>query len=150
MSVEAPSEEHFRKLEHMYLSAPCNAHYEPSVHIEEGRAEIRIPVKRELYHAAHAVHGAAYFKAVDDSAYFAVNSLVTDVFVLTTQLNTYLRRPITEGEIRAVGRVVYASPGLYVAESVVTDGEGREIARGSGTFVRGKIPLSPNIGYCLE
>jgi len=36
---------------------------------------------------------------------------------------------------------------LYVAESQLTDSDGKEIARGSGTFVPSDIPLSPEIGY---
>jgi acyl-coenzyme A thioesterase PaaI-like protein len=35
------------------------------------------------HHSIHAVHGSVYFKALDDAAFFAVNSLVEDVFVLT-------------------------------------------------------------------
>ena len=34
-------------------------------------------------HAAGAVHGSYYFKVLDDACYFAANSLVSDVFVLT-------------------------------------------------------------------
>jgi acyl-coenzyme A thioesterase PaaI-like protein len=68
-----------------------------------------IPVRPEFFHAAHAVHGSVYFKALDDAAFFAVNSLVTDVFVLTASYNLYLTRPVTEGALRAVGRVVHRS-----------------------------------------
>ncbi len=142
--------EHFKKLENMYLSAPANAYYAPSIAISKGRAEVRIPIEPKLFHAAGAAHGAVYFKAVDDAAFFAVNSLVTDVFVLTTHLNVYLIRPISTGEITAIGNVVHASKNLYIAESVLTDTEGREIGRGSGTFVRSKIPLGPDVGYTLE
>jgi uncharacterized protein (TIGR00369 family) len=104
-------------------------------------------VRRDFYHAANAAHGALYFKALDDAAFFAVNSLVADVFVLTVSLNAYLIRPVSEGEIRAVGQVVHRSRRMYVAESQLYDSADREIARGSGTFVPSDIPLSPEIGY---
>ena len=54
--------------------------------------------------------------------------------------------PAEERNPPAVGRVVHRSRRLYVAESQLTDSSGKEIARGSGTFVPSDIPLSPEIG----
>ena len=141
------NEEHYRKLERLYASAPINEYYKPTMHISEGRAEVTIAVRRELFHAANAVHGELYFKCLDDATFFAVNSLVDDVFVLTVSFNLYLLRPIAAGEMRASGRVVYRSRQLFVAEAEVVDQDGKEIGRGSGTFMRSAIPLSPEIGY---
>jgi len=140
-------EDHFRKLERMYLSAPINAYYEPAIEVSEGRAEVVMPVRPDLFHAAGAAHGSLYFKAMDDAAFFAVSSLVDDVFVLTVSFNVYLTRPISEGEMRAVGRVVFRSQRLFLAESQVFNSTGKEIARGSGTFMPSKIPLTPELGY---
>ncbi len=140
---------HFRKLEKMYLSAQINKFYEPSIRISKGLAEIAVKARRELFHAANAVHGSVYFKSLDDSAFFAVNSLVEDVFVLTVSFNLYLIRPVAEGEMKAHGQVVHQSSRLFVAESVLYNSNGKELARGSGTFVKSKVPLSPEIGYVL-
>ncbi len=140
-------EEHFRKLERMFSGAPINDFFRPELHIDHGEAQLVLPVRRPFHHAADGVHGAVYFKALDDVAFFAVNSLVDDVFVLTVSFTVYLTRPISEGEIRARGRVVHASRRLYVAEAELTDEEGRQIGRGSGTFMRSSIPLSPDVGY---
>lgn len=139
--------EHFRRLERMYYSAPINQHFRPRLEVSEGRADLVIPVRPDFFHAAHAVHGAVYFKALDDAAFFAVNSLVEDVFVMTVGFNTYFTRPVSEGELRAVGRVVHASRRLFIAEAVVTDAEDREVARGSGTFMKSNIPLDERVGY---
>ncbi len=76
------SEEHYRKLERMYAAAPVNAYFRPELKVSEGKAEVVIPVRPEFFHAAHAVHGAVYFKALDDASFFAVSSVVTDVFVV--------------------------------------------------------------------
>jgi len=140
-------EEHFRKLERMYLSAPVNKFYAPEIHIREGQAQVTIPVRTDFFHAANAVHGAVYFKLLDDSSFFAANSLVEDVFVLTVSYNVYFTRPISEGVMRATGKVVQASKRLIIAESVIVDLEEREIARGSGTFMPGKKRLTEEIGY---
>ena len=141
------NEAHYRKLENLMHSAPIVNLVGARVAIDEGRAEITLPVKRELHHAAGALHGSMYFLALDNAAFFAVNSLVEDVFVLTTVFNTYLLRPVSSGTVKAVGRVVNSSRSQFVAESVLYDSEKREIARGSGIFVRSKIALTPEIGY---
>ncbi len=131
----------------MYASAPINEYYRPALTISEGRAEIRIAVRPDFFHAAHAVHGSVYFKALDDAAFFAVNSLVADVFVLTVTFNVYLTRPISEGVLLAMGRVVHRSRQLFVAESELFDDRGKLIARGSGSFMRSAIALTPDLGY---
>jgi len=140
-------EEHYRRLERMYASAPVNQYFAPSMHVSEGRAEVIIKVRPDFFHAAHAVHGVLYFKLLDDAAFFAVNSLVHDVFVLTVSFNIYLTRPVSEGELKASGRVVHRSQRLFIAESELTNAEGQEIARGNGVFMRSTIELSPELGY---
>ena len=139
--------EHYRKLEHMYASGPVNAYYAPELQVSKGRAEVVIPVRPEFFHAAGAVHGSVYFKAMDDAAFFAVNSLVKDVFVLTVGFNVYLTRPISEGKMKATGRVVHRSRRLFLAEAQLVDAKGRQIGRGNGTFIRSTLPLSPKLGY---
>jgi uncharacterized protein (TIGR00369 family) len=139
--------DHCRKLESMYLHAPINEYYGPTMHISEGRAEVTIAVRPDMLHAAGAVHGAVYFKLLDDAAFFAANSLVDDVFVLTVSFNVYLTRPVSEGEMKATGCVVHRSRRLLIADAVVVDSAGREVARGSGTFMRSAIALASVPGY---
>lgn len=141
--------DHFRKLENMYLSAPINRFYEPTLRIERGKAEVRMTIRPDFFHAAGAMHGSVYFKAADDTAFFAVNSLVEDVFVLTTTFTIYLLRPVTEGVLVAQGTVVHAARTTFVAEAVLLDGAGNQVGRGSGSFVRSKKPLTADIGYRL-
>jgi len=141
------SDEHFRKLERMYESAPINAWYKPVLHVAEGVTKLTMHVRPEYFHAANAIHGSVYFKALDDSAFFAANSLVTDVFVLTVSFNLHIVRPVSSGELRASGIVVHQSRSLIVADSEVHDSEGRQVARGTGTFLPSKIPLTAEIGY---
>lgn len=131
----------------MYHSAPVNAYFRPALTIREGEAEVEIAVRPDFFHAAAAVHGSVYFKALDDATFFAVNSLVTDVFVLTVSFNLYLTRPISQGTMRARARVAHRSRQLFLAEGELFDGEGRQIARGSGSFMKSTIALSGEIGY---
>ena len=140
--------EHFRRLERMYASAPINEFFAPRLHITEaGVAELRLTIRPAFHHAAHAAHGAVYFKALDDATFFAANSLVEDVFVLTVSFNLYLTRPVAEGEIVATGRVVSRSKRLSIADGIIVDARGREIARGTGTFMPSATALTGEIGY---
>jgi len=141
------SNSHYRKLENMMHSAPIVKLVGARVKISHAYAEITLPANKELFHAAGALHGAMYFLALDNAAFFAVNSLVEDVFVLTVSFNIYLLRPISSGIIKAEGKVVNSTKTQYLAESILYDADNKEIARGSGVFVRGKIKLMPEIGY---
>ena len=141
------SEEHYRKLENMYASAPINRYFAPELRVAEGKATLSMAVRPDFFHAAGAIHGSVYFKALDDSAFFAANSLVTDVFVLTVSFTTYIVRPVSQGTLLATGSVVHRSRSLVVAESVILDAEGRQVARGNGTFMPSRIALNEDIGY---
>jgi acyl-coenzyme A thioesterase PaaI-like protein len=134
------NEEHYHKLERMYLAAPINAFYQPSISISKGQAQIQTRVIPEYFHAAGALHGSVYFKLLDDAAFFAANSLVEDFFLLTVSFNLYLTRPVTEGVLIVTGQVVSRSTNYFVAESLLTL-NGREVARGSGSFLRSRIKL---------
>jgi uncharacterized protein (TIGR00369 family) len=142
-------EEHCRKLEQLYLGAPCNVLYVPRITIAEGSCEVVIPVQAQFFHPGGAVHGSVYFKALDDAAFFASNSLVEEVLLLTATFHVTLLRPISKGEIRAQGTVVHVSSQMVVAESVARDSDDRVIARGTGTFMRSRLELTPDLGYLL-
>lgn len=141
--------EHYRKLENMYLNAPFNVQiYESTTcAIDFEKAEIGLTISSKYFHALGAIHGSVYFKLLDDAAFFAVNSIVKDAFVLTTSFNINLVRPANTGKIKAIGKVKFKSRNLFVAESVLYNEEGKEIGFGTGNFAKSKIPLSEEIGY---
>jgi uncharacterized protein (TIGR00369 family) len=139
--------EHCRRLEHLYGAAPVTRWYGAAIRIEDGRAEVRLTVRPDFHHAAHAVHGSVYFRLLDDAAFFAVNSRVTDVLVLTVSFTTHFVRPVAAGELRATGRVVHGGGRLFLAESQLVDEAGQLLGQGSGLFTRSSIPLDPAIGY---
>ncbi len=140
-------EEHYRKLESMYAAAPINNFFLPEMTVSEGEAIIEINVTEKLHHAAGGVHGSVYFKMLDDAAFFAANSLEKEVFVLTTSFTTYLTRPVSEGKMKSIGKVVNTNKTQFIAESIVYDSNGIEIGRGNGVFVRSKQFLAETKGY---
>ena len=140
-------DEHFRKLERLYLAAPTNQYYRPSISIARATAEIRIAVRADFFHAADAVHGSVYFKMLDDAGFFAVNSLVDDVMVLTANFSLYLLRPVSSGELIARGKVISEGGRQFVAEAQLFDASSDLIAHGVGTYVRSRLALSAELGY---
>src|SRR5687767_14098075 len=139
---------HYRALEALYASAPVNSLFESRLEIvAEGHARIRFTVDERVHHAAGAAHGTIYFKMLDDAAFYAANTLVTDRFLLTTSFNLNFTRPIREGPVIAEGRWLSGRRRVLVAEAWLTDEEGEMIGRGTGTFMRSHIALSSLAGY---
>ena len=139
---------HWRALEGLYASAPVNRLFESTLTITgPGSARIAFAIDERVYHAAGAAHGTIYFKMLDDAAFYAANTLVTDRFLLTTSFNLHFTRPVRTGPVTAEGRWISGRKRVLVAESRLIDGEGEEIGRGTGTFMRSRIALSSLVGY---
>ena len=142
------AEAHWRALESLYAAAPINSKFRSRLTIEsEGRARIAFDIGEEDFHAAGAAHGTAYFKMLDDAAFYAANSVVSDRFLLTTAFNLHFTRPLPAGPVVAEGRWVSGRRRVLVAEARLIDAEGEEAARGTGTFMRSHIPLAGLTGY---
>ena len=148
MPPDSGAQSHYRALERLYASAPVNRLFESRLEVqEEGRARLVFQVTQAAYHAAGAAHGTIYFKMLDDAAFYAANTMVTDRFLLTTSFNLHFTKPVREGEVVAEGRWVSGRRRVLVAESRLVDAEGDEIGRGTGTFMRSHIPLAGLPGY---
>ncbi len=139
--------EHYAKLENMYLAAPINKFYLPEINILEGKAAITINVKEDFFHAANAVHGSVYFKMLDDAAFFAANSIVEDVFVLTVSFQTELLNPISSGQLMAKGELLKNWGNKLEARAKLFNEKGELIATGSGVFVKSKMLLAEINSY---
>ncbi len=140
---------HYEKLSRMYLGARINRDHFPTTTcaIEHGLATISLEIDPSYFHALGAIHGLVYFKLLDDSAYFAAQSMVTDSFLLTTNFSTNIIRPVSEGKLAATGKIKFRSSGLLIAESTIVNEAGKEVAFGTGHFAKGRGRLSPEIGY---
>ena len=139
---------HWRALESLYASAPINRLFDSTLAIlGDGRARISFVIDERYFHAAGAAHGTIYFKMLDDAAFYAANTLVSDRFLLTTSFNLHFTRPLKSGKVIAEGRWISGRRRVLVAEASLMDEEGEEIGRGTGTFMRSHIPLSSLPGY---
>ncbi|QIK96972.1 PaaI family thioesterase [Sphingomonas sp. HDW15A] len=145
---ESGAEAHLRALEGLYRSAPINQLFESHLELPEaGRSRIRFAIGQESFHAAGAAHGTLYFKMMDDAAFYAANSMVSDRFLLTTAFNLHFTKPMRVGEAIAEGRWISGRRRVFVAEARIVDSTGEECARGTGTFLRSSIALSGLAGY---
>lgn len=148
MPPEAGASAHYRALESLYAEAPINRLFTSRLSIaESGVARIEFLIEQKHFHAGGAAHGTSYFKMLDDAAFYACNSLVTDRFLLTTAFNLLFTRPLKEGPVIAEGRWVSGQRRVFVGEARLIDADGEEAARGTGTFMRSSIPLAGLSGY---
>lgn len=139
---------HYRALESLYAAAPINRFFESRLELTApGESRIHFSVDERHFHAAGAAHGTSYFKMLDDAAFYACNSLVTDRFLLTTQFSLLLTRPLGVGPVVAEGRWISGQRRVFVAEARLVTGAGEEVARGTGTFMRSRIALASLPGY---
>ena len=144
----AGAEAHFRALESLYRHAPVNRLFDSRLEIvAPGVSRIHFEVTGDVFHAAGAAHGTIYFKMLDDAAFYACNTMVTDRFLLTTAFNLLFTRPLREGPVTAEGRWASGRRRVLIGEARLVDSDGEEAARGTGTFMRSHIALSGLPGY---
>lgn len=142
------AEEHFKRLEQLYHSARVQDTFsESTISIKHGKAEITLPVKDAYFHGAQAIHGATYFKLLDDAAYFALASVIQDVFIVTSSFQLNLLRPVSSGTLRAVGTIRSRGASILIAEATLFNDRGKEVAFGTGQFVKTSQPLHTLAGY---
>ena len=135
-------EAHYRKLEEVYRTAPVNRTYRPDIRVSDKQSSIRMEVSPDHFHAGKALHGSVYFKMLDDAAFFAANSVVTDYLLLTVSFHIDFVRPVQSGLMTARGDLVQATTSLWYAKASLLNDRGKLLAYGSGTFVKGKVPFS--------
>lgn len=148
MPPDTGADAHFRALESLYAAAPINQLFPSRLEIaSEGVSRIYFEIDARVHHAAGAAHGTSYFKMLDDAAFYAANSMVSDKFLLTTAFNLLFTRPMIAGSVVAEGRWVSGTRRVLVADARLIGPDGEEAARGTGTFMRSRIPLSSLPGY---
>lgn len=136
--------QHYFLLENLYKEAPIVEKVYPATQIQvrNGFARIEWQVEEQFHHAAGSLHGSAYFRLLDDAAYFAASSNKTEFFLVTASFKLQFLRPVSVGVLCAEGRVIeQAENRLIQAEARLFTREGKIVAKGSGTFARSKKRL---------
>jgi uncharacterized protein (TIGR00369 family) len=135
---------HFQTLENLYHQAPISLNYPnpPRMEVSRGAARIRWEVSDQLFHKGGALHGSVIFRLLDDAAFFAANSVVSDVLLVTAHFDIQFVRPVTrEGWVEAHGVLKVPGRNLLVAEAELKDEKGRLLAMGRGNFMRSAVKI---------
>jgi uncharacterized protein (TIGR00369 family) len=142
----APSPAHLTLMQNMYEKAPINGLFNKHdlVYDEEGNTTLYFTPEDGHCHTMMSLHGAGYFKLLDDAAFFAAQARDQDHFIFTVSFNTYLVRPVLPGTpLRAKGKVVNSSKSLIIAEArLEEEATGKLVASASGTFQKSQHLLS--------
>ncbi|MFT6053328.1 MAG: hypothetical protein ACJAS3_000030 [Roseivirga sp.] len=141
--------DHFRKLDALFQSAPLNQGIfkGSALEVEFEKATLRLAIGNQYFHAAEAMHGAIYFKLLDDSAYFAAASIEKTYFLLTKSYTVHFRRPVMEDTLTAIGKVIEVNEREIVASSEIFNRAGKLVANGKGVFVKGIKRLDELKGF---
>ena len=139
---------HFKKLEKIYLNAKVNKeiYSNTEIIIQKNYSEIKMPIKKDYFHALDAIHGSVYFKMLDDAAFFAAQSVVEDYMLLTASFNITFKMPVLNGYIKSKGKLCSVSQKEFTAEAKMYNSKNELVAFGNGIFKKSKISID-SINY---
>lgn len=138
---------HFLCLQTLFENAPVSRLYGARAIVREGSATVTFRARPEFMHAAGGLHGSAYFRVLDDAAFFAANSREHDYLLATLQFNVQFLRPCRGGTLTATGTLTHQSGRIFFAQAELRDEQDQLLATGAGIFTRSGVPLSGEIGY---
>lgn len=129
------AEQHFRELEQDYLDNPEHPLRDPGIRISEGEADIVLQLQEDDLHPAGGAFDALCFRLMNDAAAHAVGSLLEAGPACTAEFSVVLSHSAASSDLIARGRYVGRAGSTYLAEAMLTDTGGRELARGEGVFL---------------
>lgn len=105
--------------------------------IDSGTATLGLTVRKELTQNHGVVHGGVIASIIDTATAFAIISLLAPKAKVTTvDLTISYLRPVTEGRLRAVAKVVRAGRRLFVVSAEVFDTHGNLAATALSTYIK--------------
>ena len=125
-----------------YLNHPMHHNMDMKLEFKGGNATLSCAVTPSIINLVGIVHGAIYFKLMDDACFFAALSLNKSKFVATSDFNIHYLKPISEGRITAKASVIQKRKRFYLCEAKIFDDEDQLCSYGSGKFVEPKTQYS--------
>ena len=105
--------------------------------ISPGTATLSLRVRRELTQNHGVVHGGAIASIVDTATAFAIISLLEPAEIVTTvDLAISFLRPVTQGRLTAIAKVIRAGRRLFVVSADVFDAQTKLIATALSTYIK--------------
>lgn len=136
------NQRHFERLSRLHRTAPSSFYADDEVIVGAGRAQAIHPVAQRDLDASGRVDPTVYHKLLSDAAMLAAGSLVEGQFVTISSFNYYVTQVVGAGELQAAAQVVHARPMLFTVNAVLTDGNGRVLAVGYGTYSPGPVAMA--------
>lgn len=142
MTLKLSGKEYFDLLRKVFYDSPTarGQNYEIT-QLYSKEAEVCQDITPDMFNTAGRMHGMFYFKLMDEASHLAASTIERDYILVTTVFNIFFSRPVSEGKIRCVGKLVNSNKSQYITESILYDEQNREIGRGSGIFVRSKLKI---------
>lgn len=104
------------------------------VKFEEGKAIVTLPVDRRFHNPMGTLHGGITTDLADACMGIAtMTTLAEEESFTTLELKMNFLRPVIEGELTARATVVHRGRTIAMTEVVVTDQDGKDVARGTAT-----------------
>ncbi len=101
---------------------------------EPGRVVLELETGPQHRHGGGVVQGGVITQIADAAMGMSLGTLQEDgLWNTTIELKINFLRPVIEGRLRAIGRVIEMKQTLYFSEADVVDDKGRLIARASST-----------------
>ncbi|WP_397540288.1 PaaI family thioesterase [Rummeliibacillus pycnus] len=102
-------------------------------HAEDGIAEIAFNFHDDLTNVVGTLHGGVFMAALDTVMGIATHTLGFDK-VVTMQMETRFLKPITEGRIQALGRVISHTRSTVILEGRLYDENQELVGFATATF----------------
>jgi uncharacterized protein (TIGR00369 family) len=105
--------------------------------VSNGTATLALNIRKELTQNHGVVHGGAIASLIDSATAFAIISLLEPKEKVTTvDLTISYLRPLTDGRVTALARVVRAGRRLFVVSAEVKDSAGKLAATALSTYIK--------------
>lgn len=105
------------------------------IDMKDGEATINLTVREEVKQPHGLLHGGATATLIDTAMAFAViTKLTREEKASTVDLNVHYLRPVTNGEISCVAKVVKAGRRLFTVSAEVFNEEKKIIATALSTY----------------
>ena len=105
--------------------------------IGPGTATLSLLVRKELKQNHGVVHGGAIASLIDTATAFAILSLLSPKERVTTvDLTISYLRPLTDGRMKAVARVLRAGRRLFVVSADIFDKDGKLTTTALSTYIK--------------
>ena len=112
---------------------------------EPGRVVLELEAGPQHRHGGGVVQGGVITQIADAAMGISLATLQEDgMWNTTIELKINFLRPVTEGRLRAIGRVVEMKQTLFFSEADVLDEQGRLVARASSTCMPAGCCPSPS------